>query len=698
MRTKGLWLIGIMVLLGGMLILSGCDSSSSSDSPTTNTLIVTANPGSISTSGSSVVEAVMMNGATPVAGVDVAFTVAPSSAGYFTPTTATTDADGIAATVFTALNEASATITATAATASLSDNANLVISTEGGGGSGTGNVTVSVSPSLIIADATDSAQVTIAVRDALGATAPDSTLVKVVAGEKFADNDGNGYWTQGVDSLLFDGNENSSWDAMGVIASTVKTKNGNGSATLWFKPGTITGTAYIRATVSDGGISGYGEASVQIRPNAEVYSIYLMSDTNVLQVRATGGIETGLIRATLYDVYGNLIPEGVVVNFAIVDGPGGDEWIGTTAGDSVYSVATDVSGRATAPIHSGTKSGTIRVRAWSNLVLSSATQILVASGPPKHIVVGAEFCNVDYWDNVGQLVKVAAVVSDTFMNPVPDSTVVYFTCDEGTMKAYELRTLDHEGIATTLWISGTNIATADGRVYIIAETYGGKVADTSMFFNSHICDTLMVTGVPAQIYADGASKYSISVIGLDLNDNPVANATEFKADARLIGVTGGTLGDGCYSSWATVKLTAPTLQVDNSNLGGVGIDDGIGDVDQLLYWSAGAVTRINVTLQTGMAYAGNSDVEGSTSASNGENLNFTVTVKDRWGNPLADHTITLSSSSGTVVSATHDTDPYGVASGFIWTAPAAGTGDFNINFTDSDPRGSIALSHKVSIN
>jgi hypothetical protein len=131
----------------------------------------------------------------------------------------------------------------------------------------------------------------------------------------------------------------------------------------------------------------------------------------------------------------------------------------------------------------------------------------------------------------------------------------------------------------------------------------------------------------------------------------------------------------------------------------LGVDDGIGDHDQIIYWSEGAVTRVNVTLLTGLAHSNNCIISGSSSAAHGENLNFNVEIKDRWGNPLGDHTVTLSSSSGTVISATHDTDPYGVASGFIWRAPTdtLQTGDFNINFTDSDPRGGISLSHKVTV-
>ncbi len=85
------------------------------------------------------------------------------------------------------------------------------------------------------------------------------------------------------------------------------------------------------------------------------------------------------------------------------------------------------------PIHSGTIAGTIRIRASADTVVSNATQIMVSAGPPKYIVMGVGQCNVPYWDEVNMRQSMLAVVSDTFLNPVNDSTVVYFSCDEGTM-------------------------------------------------------------------------------------------------------------------------------------------------------------------------------------------------------------------------------------------------------------------------
>jgi hypothetical protein len=519
-------------------------------------------------------------------------------------------------------------------------------------------------------------------------------LVKIAGGEKFVDVDENGYWSQGIDSLVFDANSNGQWDAIGLIPSTALISGGAGTAVVNYISGNDALTVYIKATVDDNGIMGSTDASLQLSPDATINSIYLASDSINLVVKQTGGIESALLYATGYDINANAVPEGLTINFIITDGPGGGEHLGTV-GYGPYQAITNSQGIASVTIHSGTVAGTIRIRAYVDTVLSNATQVMVSAGPPAQIVVGSEFCNIDYWDDVGEKVGIVAVVSDVYMNPVNDSTVVYFTTDEGTMKSHEERTKDLEGIATTKWISGTNVPTADGRVLIIAETAGGTVVDTSMFFNSHIPDTLIVVGVPAFMPADGITKAVVFISGFDFNGNPVVGGTSFKADAYYLNVSGGTLENGCYSSSDRIKITSVTLKTDNSLTGGN--DDGIGAYDVVIYWSgAVAVSSFNVTLTTGNAYRGNSIINGPSSAGLGEIVYYSVTIKDRFGNPLGDHTLNMTASGGTVSGATQETDGYGEANGFIWTAPAT-AGDYTITVTDTDPRGGIVLTKTVTV-
>jgi hypothetical protein len=313
---------------------------------------------------------------------------------------------------------------------------------------------------------------------------------------------------------------------------------------------------------------------------------------------------------------------------------------------------------------------------------------MVSAGPPAYIVVGAQNCNVDYWDDVAEFNDIVAVVSDVYHNPVNDSTVVYFTTDEGTMKSHEERTKDLEGIATTRWISGNNVPTCDGDVLVIAETAGGTVIDTSMFFNTHFPDTLIVTGVPSAIPANSKSEVYIWVTGLDLNDNPVIGGTKFLADATYLKVAGGSLEDGCYSASDRVVLQSAVLEQDYSLTGGD--DDGIGAVDVVTYWHpGGAASSFSVIMTTGTTYSGNSSMSVQGSPKGGDIAYFTIVIKDRAGNPLGDHTMDL--GSGTV-----ETNTYGEAyfSAQIPLVP----GDYTYTATDTDPRGNgVVLSTTVSV-
>ncbi len=686
-----------VLVIAAVWCFLGCDSKSTmdSESPSGSQISISATPTIVTASETSIIEATVTLDGSAVADQVVHFTVSPSSAGSFVPEYDTTDASGVAAVVFTASTVCTATVTATVVSTSLSTSVGLSVMENDDPTSGSGNINVSVSRSLLLADGQDTSVVTIVVTDDLGQAAPDSTLVKLAAGERFIDNDGNGYWSDGIDSLVFDANSNGQWDPLGIIPSTVRTVGGIASAS--YISGDQAYTVYVKITVDDGGFYGSTDVAIQLTPNATLNSIYMASDSLSLSVQGTGGIETGTVRAIGYDINGNPVPEGLPIVFVILDGPGGGESLDTLDYGPDTAITNSL-GVATTTLHSGTVSGTVRIRAYSGTVLSNATQALIAAGPPAHIVIGADNCNVPYWDDVAGENAITAVVSDIYLNPVNDSTVVYFSTDEGTMMSHQARTEDGQGIAYSTWFSGNNVDTADGIVIIMAETAGGTVADTGAFINSHIPDTLIIYGMESSIQADGQSKITINVVGLDLNGNPVEGGTSFEADANYLGVSGSVLQDGCYSSSARIKVTSATLDVDNSRDLVTGNDDGIGAVDLVQFWYGGsAYSSFYCSLLTGAAYSGNSMINGEGSCAPGEVLRFSVSIADRWGNPLADHTLQMIATDGVVTGGTQETDSYGEAFGFVWTAPGT-EGDVSIVVTDTDPRGGIILTKTVAVS
>ena len=686
--------VTIMTTVG---LFFGCSSKTPEDQvSSSSTLTLSISPTVVSKGKSSVIEATVTDGGAPVPDQQVSFSVTPASAGNFTPSATTTDADGVAATVFTALTTGSATVTASIGSGAVTKSAGITVSEVSQEGSG--NITLSVTPTLILANGADTSRITIAVADLAGIPAPESTVVRLSAGEKFIDIDENGYWSNGIDSLVYDGNANGVYDAIGNIPAAAYTTGVNGLATVNFVAGNEATTVYIHASVDDNGITGFAETTIQQNPDATVNSIYLASDSMSLSVKGTGGIETGLLRATCYDINGNTVPEGLQVAFRIMAGPNGGEHLGNVGTGPYYSV-TNGQGVATASVHSGTASGTMRIRADVDTVMSEATQILISAGPPANLEVGAgEECNVPYWSVVGELQPVTAFVTDIHQNPVNDSTVVYFWADEGIIMSHEERTIEGQGKATSKWFSGQNVDSADGRVWVYAETDGGAVRDSVMFFNTDYTTQIFVTGAPVSMKADGISSATVTVSGYDVNSNPVVGGTSFKASSDLLSAESGTFENGCYAAAARVKITSKVLQIDQSTPGGV--DDSIGAYATVEYSSGTAIEIVNIVLRTGPAYRGNSKLlVQSTTAPLSTISDIYVVILDRSGNPLGDHTLVMSASDGTITpgTGTQTTNEYGEAFGFEWTAPNSAGSTATLTITDTDPAGGITLSAQVKV-
>ncbi|MCX6826311.1 MAG: hypothetical protein NTV06_03430, partial [candidate division Zixibacteria bacterium] len=477
LRNSLLGAVVLLVLLTSLL-LSGCSSSSTESKSSGSALQVaslSANPPSVTIGNTSIIEAVVSDGTTPLANRIATFTVTPSGAGTFTPAVDTSGSDGIVASIFTPTQTGTVSIRATVSGTVSRTVALSITSTQP---SGSGSIRLVATPTRLIADGESTSQITITARDYDSHLAPDSTIIILTAGEKFVDLDSNGYFTSGIDSIVFDAIPNGQWDPIGNIPSTAMVDGGLGRAVATYTAGLEAVTTYIRATCRTTGLVGYAETQIELTPNTSIASITLMANNIHLAVKATGGIETAQLYATGYDPNGNQVPEGLPISFIITNGPGGGEHLGTT-GYGPYIATTNTRGMAYCPIASGTKSGTIRVRAYVDTILSNATPIMVHAGPPSEITIGSEELNVQYWGRINERVGITAIVSDIYHNPVGDSVVVYFTCDEGTILAHEARTTGEEGIATSTWISGYDAPGADGIVEVYAETNGDSLADTT---------------------------------------------------------------------------------------------------------------------------------------------------------------------------------------------------------------------------
>lgn len=562
--------------------------------------------------------------------------------------------------------------------------------------SANGDLGMTTDATQLVADGSSTATISLEVRDADGNPAPAGVEVLLVVGEKFQDNNGDGSFTAGVDQLLIDANGNGLWDAMGTITSPVTT-DAQGIATATFTAGTEPYDVYIQAVVNDAALTGSREMMLFMSPLVVLNTIFLYSDSMHLSVISTGGIQTAMLHAIGFDVDGNPVPSGYLITFTIVNSPGGGEHLYDNANTAdPYTVVTDETGTASVSITSGTISGTIRIRATYQTVLSEATQILVSAGPPKYITVAADSCNVPFWNVIDAEQGVVAIVSDIYNNPVNDSIMVYFWTEEGSMKSHEVRTNSLEGRVNSIWMSNMQpAATINGEVWVWAETAGGTVVDSTMFWNSFVPAVLTVTGLGDSIPADGKSKLVYSITAVDLNGNPVVAGTKYSVKGDPLGVTDGFFQDGCPVAWDEGEITSVKLEQDFSTPGPT--DDGVGQVATVVFRSGYAVTSIHtVFITTGEAYSKESSIDCETSAAWSEAVPIGAVIKDRNGNPLGDHTLNMTASGGTVAGATQTTNQYGEAIGFSWTSPAA-DGTYTITITDTDPRGGIILTKQITV-
>jgi hypothetical protein len=679
----------LSLLLVGMFIISGCSkepapvtSGGGTGTADVNLTTPTVAPSNIETNGTAVVEVIATDASSePIADLSVDFIVSPSSGGYFTPPTALTDENGIASAIFTASQTGTLSIAASTDNA-MSPYTSVSVSSNQ---QSSGNMDISVTPSLLSADGISSATVSITVQNSDGQYAPDSTLVKITAGERFVDVDGNGYFSNG-DSLTFDYNANETWDPVGFIPSTAYTQSG--VATVTYTSGTEATTAYIRATVM-GTVEydGFVETSVQLTPNAEIYAIELSSDVTGLQVRHTGGIETTNMDAICYDVHGNFVPEGIPVTFTITDGPDGGENIAGQGYGPVVAY-TNANGVATVPVWSGTVSGTIRMYASAGSVLSTATFLAVYAGPPYYLGVGSDFCNMDGWNTINREMYVNATLSDYYHNPVQDSVAVYFTVDEGIIDAYGI-TADSTGVASAIFRTGP--PQVDGVVWIWAETSGGTVVGSTFFYNSFIPANIYLAMSPQHLLATGESYSTFWADVRDLNNNFVLDGTEVESKA-LYGTPGsGATEDGCNASVFEGTYYSKVLKQDFSVTGAD--DDGIGAIDIITVKSGFVASNVVCTLLTSTSYYDESSLmlDASSVSYGAAGIPIRALIKDRYGNPLADHTLTASISAGSIVpgTAVQETNEFGEAFGFQFNAPADSTGGKTavISIADGDARG-----------
>jgi hypothetical protein len=522
-----------------------------------------------------------------------------------------------------------------------------VLNPSGPGGAGEpASIQLSADPASLIGNGHTSSAVTATVLDGLGIPVPNGTTVKFAAGESFDDVDGDGYFTEGVDTILDDADGDGEWDSIGMIDFAATTSGG--LALVTYNSPEDTGTVYVKATAGD--VS--AEVTIELTPvpaELELASIILDAPYPTLQVKATGGVETTPVTAYCYDAVGQAVGANWDIEFEVMYGPGGGEGIEEQGYGPVTQLTDDV-GMATTYVTSGTVSGTMYVRAKCGDVYSAATQIAISAGPPAYISIGVNPGNIRGWDVEHAQAVVSALVGDVYHNPVPENTAVYFTVDEGTIVGYDDSgvAFTEDGFANAIFFSG--VPRENGIVEITATTMGGEVVGTTSLITSGPPAYVYVLSYPSSLPATVTAEGDILVRVLDINHNYVVNGTIVRFDIDYGSITPSSVtSDGLYDSVCEATIYGEILGADDSMPGPT--DDGVGAIATVTASSAlefGASGSVNIPFTTGSSRNDRSFVSYPDNIPTGATVPMYVTIKDREGNPLGDHTLALSVNTGSV--------------------------------------------------
>jgi len=683
--TKVIWWLLLTMALVCLMLSCGERSTKSEDGAVVIKSLVIVPP-AVQEGRTGVVDVVVEDDANhPLSGVRVSFSVSPTNIGYCSPQVDTTDANGSAGTVFTATSLGVAVISANIDGAVSKTVQVEVVSSA----VSTKPLSIEITPAVLPADGVSTGQIKVTVRDTSGYLAEDGTVVKFTAGEKFDDVDEDGYFTEGVDELTSDANQDGKWNPIGFVPLYALTDDGE--VTVTYVAGFRTGTAHVKVTTNLDGELLQDDADLLLVPTDSVAYIVLMPDQPRIQVRGTGGVEATQIRAICYDDNGNRVGADFPVEFYIIFGPNGGESLNGVASDSI-TIKTNSYGEAIITLSSGTKSGPVKLRAKVGNTLSSSTIVTICAGPPVEISLSPYFCNIPGCQEDCVEDSICACVVDRYGNPVPDSTSVYFGTEEGMVYCCDKT---KQGCAYSLYISGD--PRNDCIALVWAETWGedGIIRDTCTIILSADPTSVTFLDYPRTLLADGISEGHVLVEVLDANDHFVVGSTPVDMHTVFGSVASGVTKDGCHTSLFQTHLTSEVLAQDYS-MKYTDRDDSVGVVSLLTAKCGVESTTVNVTFLTGNTYSDNCDINVVT-VPVGATVPVVVFVKDAYGNPLGGHHIVADQAHswrGTITGSYY-TNAFGEATGFFFRAEAVGTGV--IAFYDEDPKGGVCIAFNVMI-
>ncbi|MBF0117888.1 MAG: hypothetical protein HQK79_03580 [Desulfobacterales bacterium] len=420
--------ICFLLLFCLMFQITGCDStgsdkpagSSSSDSSSsttttrkTATITLTAAPTSIPADGKSssdiTAELKDNTGQAVSKGTQLTFsttrgTFSNNSTSYSTETADDTGRMTVALKASTSSGTAEVTCTSN----NVSQKTNVEMTSSSTTTRCTSTISLSANPTSIPADGQTSTDITATLKDSTGKSVPINTEVKFSTTLGKFSNGSTSYTTNTTDDS-------------GVIVVSLKASTTGGTASITCSAtcnsNTVSQKTSVEMTESSGG---GGEAPGD--PKAIEKSAVQMDP---VYIKNSGKPESTKITFEVKDQKGNLVADDHTINFSIVGGGvGGGEAL-TSSSDKT------VGGKVNTTLKSGTKSGTVKIRAEYSKDTSIFTDvtITIAGGPPygAHLGLDPEYLNIAGLAYHGLDDKMTTTLTDIYFNTVPDGTSVYFT-------------------------------------------------------------------------------------------------------------------------------------------------------------------------------------------------------------------------------------------------------------------------------
>ncbi|MAO64881.1 MAG: hypothetical protein CL666_07755 [Balneola sp.] len=260
-----------------------------------------------------------------------------------------------------------------------------------------------------------------------------------------------------------------------------------------------------------------------------------------INVAETGGITSTTFTFQVQDSAGRTVDRGYEVEFNIIRGPEGGEYVTPEVGE------TDNNGQVTSNLVSGDSSGTVRMEAVVNrsdlgiVIRSSPVIVSISSGfpHPDNFNVGPSVHNFDAYGLIDESHNnnITASVGDLKGNPVKEGTAVYFSSKYGGLVNGSATTNENGYATVNLSANGSTPQNhPDGIGYIEVEA---QTVDRS---NNYIYQTMkMLLTTPQAVISvepdvmdiSNAGSQNFDVTITDLNGYPMAANTQ-------ISVTPGT--------------------------------------------------------------------------------------------------------------------------------------------------------------